>query len=133
VRELQRRHFEERGAISPSDLELDHNLSGGVGLHALVGQSGARNVAAQVLQRLAVFGTTTHGCVQAEAVEVGHVGLAQLTRRGVLVEEHSFIIRVTILCNTVCSDSSVGAGTSTKTGSPSVSHRYKPTGTKQRR
>jgi len=33
----------------------------------------------------------------------------------------SFINRVMILCNTVCSASSVGAGTSTKTGSPSVS------------
>ena len=36
----------------------------------------------------------------------------------------SFIIRVMILCNTVCSASSVGAGTSTKTGSPSALHRY---------
>jgi len=34
-----------------------------------------------------------------------------------------------ILCNTVCSTSSVGAGTSTKTGSPLVSHRYTPSGT----
>jgi len=88
-------------------------------------------VAAQVLERLAVVVTTTHDCVQAETVEVDHVGLAQLTRRGVLVEEHSFNIRVTILCNTVCSDSSVGAGTSTKTNSPSVSHRHTSTGTKQ--
>jgi hypothetical protein len=43
----------------------------------------------------------------------------------------SFIVRVMILCNTVCSASSVGAGTSTKTGSPSVSHRYTPSSTRQ--
>ena len=36
----------------------------------------------------------------------------------------SFVIRVMILCNTVCIASLVGAGTSTKTGSPSASHRY---------
>ena len=45
----------------------------------------------------------------------------------------SFIIRVMILCNTACSASSVGAGTSTKTGSPSALRRYTPSSTRQRR
>jgi len=40
-------------------------------LHALVGQSGARDVAAQLLQPLAVVGAAAHGGVQAEAVDVG--------------------------------------------------------------
>ena len=36
-----------------------------------------------------------------------------------------------ILCNTACSASSVGAGTSTKTGAPSVLSRYTPFSTRQ--
>ena len=52
-----------RGAIAPSGLELEHDLSGGVGLHALVGQSAARDGAAQLLQRLAVVGSAAHGGV----------------------------------------------------------------------
>ena len=62
----------------------------------------------------------TRGCLQGPeyaglvriAVVVGHVGLA------LLLDEHlrvsSFIVRVMILCNTACSASSVGAGSSTK-------------------
>ena len=38
----------------------------------------------------------------------------------------SFIVRVMLLCNTFCSASSVGAGTSTKTSSPSGLQRYTP-------
>jgi len=57
---------------SPSRLE--HDLSGGVGLHALVGQSGARDVAAQLLQRLAIIGAAAHGGMQ------GHLLLAKMTR-----------------------------------------------------
>jgi len=39
LHELQRRHHQVRGADAPSGLELEHDLPGGVGLHALVGQS----------------------------------------------------------------------------------------------
>ena len=60
----------------------------------------ARDVAAQLLQRLAVVGAAAHGGVQAETLHVG------------------------ALCNIACSASSVGAGTSTKTGSPSVLRLY---------
>jgi len=42
--------------------ELEHHLPGGVNLYAFVGQSRAREATAQLLQRLAVVGTTTHGC-----------------------------------------------------------------------
>gem|GEM_PF-4336838 len=93
--EVQRRHHQVRGAIAPSGLELEHDLSGGVGLHALVGQSGTPDGAAQLLKRLAIIGAAAHGGVQAEALDA----------------------------------SSVGAGTSTKTGSPSGSHRYAPSST----
>ena len=63
LHELQRRHHEVRDAVSPRGLELEHHLTRGVGLHALVGQGGARDVAAQLLQRLAVVGAAAHGCV----------------------------------------------------------------------
>ena len=50
-----------RGPVTPGGLELEHHLPGGVGLHALVGQCRAVDVAAQLLQRLAVIGGTAHG------------------------------------------------------------------------
>ena len=80
LHELQRRHHQVRGAepghkrscgpfvpgeglghwpsaacraVSPGGLELEDHLARGVGLHALIGQSRARDVAAQLLQRLA--------------------------------------------------------------------------------
>ena len=40
-------------------------------------------------------------------------------------------MRVMILCNTACSASSVGAGTSTNSGAPSVPRRYTPSSTRQ--
>jgi len=54
---------EVRGAVSPGGLELEHHLPGSVGLHALVGQCRARDVAAQLLQRLAIIGSAAHGCM----------------------------------------------------------------------
>jgi len=57
--------------VTPWGLELEHHLPGGVGLHALLGQSGARDVAAQLLQRMAIIGAAAHGGVQAETLAVG--------------------------------------------------------------
>jgi len=99
--------------------ELEHHLPGRVGLHALVGQSGSRDVAAQLLQRLAVVGTTTHGCAQAITVDIsahvllevripGHCALhvqyflagawaegdALLTGSGLQRPEHAGIVRM---------------------------------------
>ena len=71
LHELQRRHHQVGGAVAPGCLQLQHHLPGGVSLHALVGQSGASDVAAQLLERLAVVGITSHGSVQAETVDVG--------------------------------------------------------------
>jgi hypothetical protein len=59
------------GVLAPGGLELEHDLPGGVGLHAFVGQSGARDVAAPLLQRLAVVGAAAHGCMQAKAINFG--------------------------------------------------------------
>ena len=42
----------------------------------------------------------------------------------------SFIVRVMILCNTVCSAASAGAGTSTNSGAPSVPRRCTPSSTR---
>ena len=59
-----------RGAVAPSGLELENDLPGRVGLHALVGDSGARDVAAHLLQRLAVGNATApspHAAVNRQA------------------------------------------------------------------
>ena len=71
LHELQRRHDQMRGAVAPGCLELEHHLPGGVGLHAFVGQCRAGDVAAQLFQRLAVFGRAAHRSVQAEPIVVG--------------------------------------------------------------
>lgn len=47
-----------------------HHLASGVALHPFVSQRRTGDVAAQLLDRLAVVGTTSHGSVQAEPVDV---------------------------------------------------------------
>ena len=42
LHELQRQHHQMRGAVAPGGLELEHHLSGGVGLDATVGQGQGR-------------------------------------------------------------------------------------------
>jgi len=49
------------GAVAPCCLELEHHLTGGVGLHAFVSQRWASDVAAWLFRRLAVVGVTSHG------------------------------------------------------------------------
>ena len=66
-----RRHHDVRGAVAPGGLELGHHLPGSVALHAFVGKRWARDVAAQLLDCMAVIGAAAHCGVQAEA---GHKG-----------------------------------------------------------
>ena len=47
LHELQPRHHQVRGAVGPGGLELEHQLPGRVGLHALVGPCRAGDVVAQ--------------------------------------------------------------------------------------
>ena len=49
-----------RGAVMPGGLQLEHPLPGGVAWHTFVSQGRARDVAAQLLQRLAVVGAAAH-------------------------------------------------------------------------
>ena len=65
LHELQRRRPLVGGAVAPRGLELQHDWPGSVGLYAFVGQSRAGDVAAQLLERLAVVGRAAHGSVQA--------------------------------------------------------------------
>ena len=70
------------GAVASRGLELEHehHLRGGVGLDALVGQCRAGDVAAQLLQRLAVVSPAAHGGTQADAVDVDAQRLLGLFR-----------------------------------------------------
>ena len=62
----------------------------GVALHTFVGQGRARDVAAQLLQRLAVVGAAAHGSVQAETLHVGTQLWSErsITGHGALHREH---------------------------------------------
>ena len=82
LHEFQWRHDQVRCAVTPGRLQPQHDLSGGVGLHAFVGQSRAGDVAAQFLQRLAVVSAAAHGGVQAEAVDVGAQRLLEVRLPG---------------------------------------------------
>ena len=64
-----------RAAVAPRSLQLEHDLSCAVALHAFVGQRRAGDVAAQLLQRLAVIGAAAHRRVQAETLLVGTWGM----------------------------------------------------------
>ena len=68
---LKRRHDDMRGAIPIGALQLQHDLAGAVTLESFVGNGGARDVAAQAFEFLALMGATTHRGVQAEAVRIG--------------------------------------------------------------
>ena len=56
---LRRRHHQVRGAVAPGRLQLQHDLSGGVALHPVVGQRRPGDPAAKLLQRAAVVGVDT--------------------------------------------------------------------------
>ena len=57
-----------RGAVTPGSLQPEHHLPGAVDLNTLVGQSRARDGAAQLLECLAVIGSATHRRVQAKTL-----------------------------------------------------------------
>ena len=69
---------------------LKHPLPGSVALHAFVGKRWARDVAAQLLQRLAVVGAAAHRSVQAETLHVGTQLWSErgITGHGALHREH---------------------------------------------
>jgi hypothetical protein len=79
LHELQRAYDQMRGPVAPRRLEPELDLAGGVELDPLVRQRRPHDVAAQLLQPLAVMGFDPHRRVQTEPVDVGAQGLA---RRG---------------------------------------------------
>lgn len=56
LHELQQRDDQMRGAVASGGLQLEHQLAGGVGLHAFVGQRRAGDVASDFLEHLGVIG-----------------------------------------------------------------------------
>ncbi len=90
LHELQRRHHQVRGAVAPGCLQLQHHLPCCVALHALIGQRRAGDVAAQLLERLALVGAAAHSRVQAEPVDVGAEVLLEvrLPRHDTLDRQH---------------------------------------------
>ena len=71
LHELQRQHQVVRGAVVPGRLQLQHDLAGSTALHALISLRRTAEVAAELLQRLAVVGAAAHGRVQPEPATVG--------------------------------------------------------------
>ena len=80
LHEFQRRHPDVRGAVAPRAFELQHDIPRSIALHPFVGDRGARDVAAQPFEFLALMGATAHPGMQAKAVRFGAQG-----RRGFLV------------------------------------------------
>ena len=76
LHELQRAQDQMRRAVAPRCLQLQLDLPGGIDLHPFVGKRRAGDVAAQLLQPLAVMGFDPHRGVQAESVDVGAQRLA---------------------------------------------------------
>ena len=61
LHKLQRRHHLVPAAVASGRLEHQHDLAGGVALHAFVGRRRAGDVTAQLLQRLALVGCASCG------------------------------------------------------------------------
>ena len=66
------------GAVAEGALQLQHDLAGAITLEPFIGDGGARDVAAQAFELLALTGAAAHRRVQAEAVRIG----AQCQRAG---------------------------------------------------
>ena len=98
-----------RGPVAPGGLELEHHLSGDVGLHTFVGQCRAGDVAAQLLQRLPVVGPASNGSMQAETVDVSAQRL-----REVFLPWHGTLYRQHLLAGARTERDAVGTGGSLK-------------------
>ena len=59
------------GAVFERALQLQHDLAGAVTLEPFVGDRRAGDIAAQVLQFLALIGAPAHRRMEAKAVEFG--------------------------------------------------------------
>ena len=59
------------GAVFERALQLQHHLAGAVTLEPFVGDRRAGDIAAQVLQFLALIGAPAHRRMEAKAVEFG--------------------------------------------------------------
>ena len=74
-----------RGAVAPCGFQSEEDVAVAVDAQPLVGDRRARDVAAQLLDTLAIIGIATHASVQTEALGIGapHVTramrLAQIT------------------------------------------------------
>lgn len=60
-----------RAAVSPEGLWLEHHLARSVSLYALVGQCRACDLAAKLLQRLAIVSAAARVSAHAETIEIG--------------------------------------------------------------
>jgi len=60
-----------RGALAPGALELQHDLAFAIATEPLIGDRGARDVAAQPFEPPSLMRTDAHRGVQAEAVRLG--------------------------------------------------------------
>ena len=72
LHEFQRRHDDMRGAVVVGTLELQHDLAGAITLEPFVGNGGARDIAAQAFEFLALTGATAllEAC-RRQAVRIG--------------------------------------------------------------
>ena len=96
LHEFQRRHHEVARAVAIRRLQLEHHLPGAVHTEPLVGDGQARDVAAQVLKRLALIGGAAHSRMQAETVGVPTLSEAPTFAEGgvngvVVLNWHSII------------------------------------------
>ena len=55
LHEFQRRHPDVRGAVAPGAFQLQHDITSAIALHPFVGDRGARDVAAQPFEFLALM------------------------------------------------------------------------------
>ena len=75
LHEFQRRHDDMGGAVFERALQLQHDIAGAITLEPFVGDRRAGDIAAQVLQLLALIGAPAHRRMKAEAVRVWSTGL----------------------------------------------------------
>ena len=74
VHEFQRRHLDMRGAVAPGAFQLQHDITSAIALEPFIGNRGARDVAAQAFELLALMrATALPGAARAFAKNVSRV------------------------------------------------------------
>jgi len=113
LHEFLRRHHDVRAAVAIGASQLQHDLAFAIAAQPLVGEPRTSDGAAQSIERLALMAGDAHGCVQAQAVRLAQIDVADFGDeiRGNRKRSHTRLEEAEILmCPSLVGKTPVGNG-----------------------